>query len=303
MDKKRALIYTGVTLAMIFWAMSFIFYKIAYRYLDPIALIFLRLIVASAFLTGLLWITRGFERIRRNDRLRFLAMAFFEPFLYFMGESYGMTMVSSTVGSVIISTIPLFTPVVAWLLYREKITGLKITGTLLSFAGVIFVVVGKGFQLIAPPAGIALMFVAVFSVVFYTGLIVDLASKYSPVTIIHLQSIIGTFYFLPVFIFTDLDTTMQLKLTWTTIYPVLFLGIFPSAVSFILFTRAIREIGITRANMFINFIPVFAAVLSYFILKEAMTPGKIIGILMVLTGLILTQLNLQKSKGIKVGAD
>ncbi len=297
MKRERVSIYIGVTFAMIFWALSFIFYKIAYRHLEPIALIFLRLIVAVIFLWLAIYLTRGFEKIRRADWGRFALMAFFEPFLYFMGESYGMTMVSSTVGSVIISTIPLFTPLAAYILYREKITFLKITGALVSFAGVILVVTGRGFELVAPPLGIALMFLAVLSVILYTGTIVDLAAKYHPMTIILVQSILGAVYFLPVFIFTDLPETLQVPFTWETVYPVIFLGVFPSAISFILFTRAIRDIGITRSNIFINFIPVFAAIFSYFILREEISAGKIFGIALVLAGLFLTQIRfVKKSK-------
>jgi len=34
-------------------------------------------------------------------------MAFFEPFLYFIGESFGLVYISSTIAAVIVATIPL----------------------------------------------------------------------------------------------------------------------------------------------------------------------------------------------------
>jgi drug/metabolite transporter (DMT)-like permease len=57
-----------------------------------------------------------------------------------------------------------------------------------------------------------------------------------------------------------------------------------------LFTSAIRELGASKANVFTNLVPVVAAITSFFVLKEAMPVMKIVGILVVLAGLLLTQL-------------
>jgi len=87
----------------------------------------------------------------------------------------------------------------------------------------------------------------------------------------------------------QLEETMNIQWNWEVISPVIKLGIFPSALSFLFYTRAIREIGITKANTFTNFIPVFTAILSFFILSEEMPPGKVIGIIVVVTGLLISQ--------------
>ncbi len=279
---------------MLFWAGSFIGYKVAYRYFEPMALIFFRMVLASIFLYLLIRLTGHSEKIRRQDWGAFLLLALFEPLLYFLGESYGMTMVSATTGSVIVTTIPLFTPFAAYLLWRERITWIKAAGIVISFAGVCMVLLGKGFRLTAPPAGVALMFMAVFSAVAYTGVIVNLAKKYKPITIIWVQSFLGAVYFLPIFLLTDLKETLAMHFDWEVVLPLLFLAIFPSSLSFIFYTHAIREIGITRANVFTNFIPVFTAVLSFMILDETLTGNKIIGIPVVLAGLMMTQISLKK---------
>lgn len=274
---------------MLFWSASFIWYKEAYVYLGPITLIFFRMIVASIFLFGLSAALKQLERIKRKDIKYFILLAFIEPLLYFLGESHGMMLVSSTLGSVIISTIPLFTPFAALLFYREKISWIKLAGVSISFAGVLIVVIGKGFQLIAPIEGIALMFLAVFAAVGHSIMIVFLIPKYKVFTIILAQSFVGALYFLPIFIFTELGDIRLIQWDWAVIAPIIKLGIFPSSLSFILYIRTVRSLGITRTNVFISFIPVFTAIMAYFILEEEMTPGKILGILIVLTGLLVTQ--------------
>ena len=74
---------------------------------------------------------------QEGDRKYFFLLALFEPFLYFLGESFGLTYVSSTVGSVIISTIPVFAVIFAWVFYRERLKLINYVGVIVSFLGVL----------------------------------------------------------------------------------------------------------------------------------------------------------------------
>jgi len=293
---KRFWIYSGITLAMVFWALSFIWYKFAYEYFAPMALIFFRLVISAIFLTLVIRLSSASEKIHRQDLSQFFLLAVFEPLLYFLGESYGMQLVTPTTGAIIVSLIPLLTPVAAWLIFREKISWIKIAGLTISFIGVLLVLLGKDLSLAASPIGVALMMVAVLAAVCYSLLISRLAVKYQPLTIVRMQSTLGALYFLPIFLFTDFQRTLHVQLTWQAAWPVLCLGILPSSLSFIFFTAAVREIGITRANVFNNFIPVFTAIFSFFILGEVFTGTKLLGIPIVFAGLMLAQYSLKKKE-------
>jgi drug/metabolite transporter (DMT)-like permease len=286
---RKINLYGGITLAMGFWAFAFIWYKIAYKYLEPMALVFFRLIIASAFLSLIVILTGKIEKIQKKDYRIFLLLAFFEPLLYFIGESYGMTMVSPTTGAVIISFIPLFTPLAAFFAFREKISWPIFAGLTISFLGVLLVLVDKDFNLISPVPGVALMFLSVISAVVYSVILFQLVKKYRIITIIWIQSILGLILICPLFLIFDLKETLAVDWSWEVISPILKLGIFPSSISFLLYSRVIKNIGITTANIFTNFIPVFTAALSFFILKEDMSYGKIIGIILVVCGLIISQ--------------
>jgi len=74
--------------------------------------------------------------------------------------------------------------------------------------------------------------------------------------------------------------------------------VFSSTLAFVFFTHSIRSLGVNRSNSFINLIPVFVAILSFFILKEELGLQKIAGIVVVVAGLFLAQLKL-KGKIIK----
>ena len=127
-----------------------------------------------------------------------------EPFFYFLGEAYGLTMVTATVGAVIISTIPLIVPFAAYYLFREKLTPMNYLGLFISFGGVLLVVLTKSGGLAADWKGILLMFVAVLSAVSYTMVVKMLADDYTPITITAYQSFYGLLMFIPLFLIMEL---------------------------------------------------------------------------------------------------
>lgn len=283
---------------MFFWGLTFVFYKIAYISFNPVTIVFTRLVISSLLLYLFSKLTGKMQKIRKTDLRYFVLLAFFEPFLYFMGESFGLTMISATLGSVIVSIVPLVVPIAAYFIFREKLTSINIIGLIISFIGVIVVVAANGIDFGATLLGIFLMFIAVFGAVGYTITAKTLTQRYNGYTITCYQNVIGLVFFLPLFLIMDLPS-FNFKISLNSVMVIAYLAIFGSAVSFIIFTNAIRVLGVSKANIFSNLIPVFTAIFSWILLKEKMSVLKVTGIAIVLAGLILSQvktITLRKQK-------
>jgi drug/metabolite transporter (DMT)-like permease len=291
MSQSRAGVYFLVILAMIFWGFSFVTFKIANESFRPITIVTLRLFVSIFFLFGFALLFKRLNRIKRKDQKWFLLMAIAEPFFYFLGEAYGLTMVTATIGAVIISTIPLIVPFGAYYLYKEKLTPMNHLGLLISFGGVLLVVLNKSGGLAADPLGILLMFVAVLSAVSYTLIVKKLADDYTPITITAYQSFYGLLMFLPLFLIFELPHLEFRQASTQSILAISYLGVFGSGICFIIMAMAIRELGAAKSNIFANLIPVVTAILSFFLLKEAMPLYKVLGIFIVIVGLLLSQIS------------
>lgn len=289
MKSPRVAAYTGVTLAMILWGFTFVLYKYANLSFRPTSIVFLRLFVSIFFLFGFALIFKRLMKIKKQDLKWFLLMALFEPFLYFLGEANGMTMVTPTVGAVIISTIPLIVPFGANLLFGEKLTKLNRVGLVVSFAGVLMVILTKSGGLSAEPRGILLMFLAVVGAVGYTLLAMKLLSDYNPITITAYQSFYGLLMFAPLFLILDVPRLDLSTISTESMLAVLYLGVIGSGICFILLTSAMRVLGAARANIFANIVPVVAALVSFLMLKEPMPIMKILGIAVTLAGLFMSQ--------------
>lgn len=296
LKSNRPLIFTTAVLAMFFWGMSFVWTKIVFLYYSPLTTIFVRLFFSSLILLIIWRLFLKKIRIEKQDYGLILLSAFFSPFCYFIGESYGLAEVSSTVAAVIIATIPVFTPFIAYFTLKERLTPLNFIGMTVSFAGVIVMLLRKDLSLNASPLGILLLGFAVLSALGYGITVKKLSLKYHPIVVVGLQNSLGTLYFLPFFFIFDWHSCILIKPTPQLVGSLAALIIFASSLAFILYTFSIKHLGIARANIFSNLIPVFTAVFSFFVLHEVITWGKTIGMMIVISGVVLAQLDKLQSK-------
>lgn len=282
--------YLAITVSMLIWSFSFIWTRMAIHSFMPVSLVTLRLIIASLLLFLVAKLSRKFQPVRREDYKWFFMLAFFEPFMYYIGETYGLTMVDSTLASVIISTIPLFAPLLAYVLLNEKIAWANIAGIFVSFSGVFLVIYEPTGGFSANPWGIVLMFLAVFSAICYTTTLRKISTHYSTTNVVFYQSLFGLAYYIPTFFITDFSTFSVHTITSQGITALLMLSVFASVLAFVLFAGVVRQIGVAKTNAFVNLIPVFTAVLAWWILDENLNGLKIIGIIITVAGLFVSQL-------------
>jgi len=276
---------------MVFWGMSFVWSKIVLEFYDPITTVLLRLILSSVLIFSGLKIFNKIQRIKKDDYVLFAFSSLFNPFLYFIGENYGLQLSSPTTTSVIIATIPVFTPILAFIVYKERLSVLNIVGLLVSFFGVLFMLVNKDFSFNTSVEGVLWLSLAVISAVLYSVLLKKLAVKYDAFRIIATQNMIGTMYFLPLFFIFDFRHFITVTPSTNAIVALLLLAFFASSLAFVFFTISSREIGISKTNLFTNLIPVFTTIFSFFILSEQFEGKKIAGMIIVIVGVLMSQMN------------
>jgi len=282
-------IYGAIILAMVFWSVSFIWTKVAIESFRPVTLISLRLAIASVLLYLFAKFSGKFQKIRPHEFKWFVLLAFFEPFLYYLGETYGLTLVEPTPAAVIVSTIPLFAPVFAFLFLKEKIAISNVIGILISLVGVLLVVYQPRAGFSASAFGVALLFLAVFSAICYSAILRKISTHYSIINVIFYQSIIGLVFFIPTFLITDYSTIRQIKVTPDAVYSLIMLAVLCSVLAFVFFAWVVRQVGVTRTQVFVNLIPVFTALFSWLFMKSIISNMQWLGIAVAVTGLFISQ--------------
>ena len=291
MFKGKTLTYILLVLSTIFWGVSFIMTKelfITEQHMSVTILITIRLAIASLVMVPALALTRKLQRIRKEDIKWFLLLALCEPFIYHLCETSGVQLVSGSLASVVIATIPLFVPFGMWFAYRERISLPLIIGVVLSLAGIAVMLIG-GEGLTGNLQGLLFLSGAVVIAVVYTLFLVKIVKRYHPLVITTWQNVIGLIYFLPLMF--ALDGTALPLLSWSPkmILMLLGLGLFCSTLAYAGYNYGVRNLGASQACIFNNAIPVFSLLAALAIGQETFSWTHLLGMVIVISGVAISQ--------------
>ena len=288
---------------MLIWAGAGIAVKEALLVFTPLTVIVLRfsLAVFLMLFIGLVFRNNniiGLQRVKKTDIPLFLLGGLFQPFLYFIFETYTyQSFASPTIAEAMLSMQPVLAPIFAFVLLREQVTRNNIIGILLSTIGVlILLLVGAENFALGSSWGILLAFLTVSMSVSYSIVLRRIPAHYSPLSIVfYVQSFsLLLFYVLWGGDLLLNSSTPELLNSSTpqllsSLLSVLYLAIFASVAAFILFCYTVRKIGVTRANLFNNVRPVFTALLMLVMFNEQLPLWKWIGIAIIIIGLFISQ--------------
>ena len=305
---KKIIPYLSVVTAMLIWAGAGIAVKEALQIFTPLTLIVLRFTLAVMLMLCVGSIFRqndvvGLQKIDRKDLPLFMLGGLFQPFLYFIFETYTyQSFASPTIAEALLSTQPVMAPLFAWVLLRERVTRNNIIGILLSTVGMLMLLlIGSNDFALGSSWGVLLAILTVSMSVSYSVILRRIPARYSPLSIVfYVQS----FSLLLFYVLWGGETLwnggvelcmngVELRSAgvelWRSCAAVVYLAVFASVAAFVLFCYTVREIGVTRANVFNNVRPVFTAILMWLVFGEVLPVWKLVGIVVIIIGLFVSQ--------------
>lgn len=298
---------------MLIWAGSGIAVKEALVVFTPLTLIVLRFTLAVILMLAIGLIFRqnnilGLQRMDRKDLPLFLLGGLFQPFLYFIFETYTyQSFASPTIAEAMLSTQPVLAPIFAFVLLRERVTRNNIIGILLSTIGMLMLLLmgngdmGNGLLAIGNGKGVILAILTVSMSVSYSVILRRIPSRYSPLSIVfYVQSISLILFYIVWIVMGEADTLLHhITPFYTTLhntpqllqscFAVGYLAVLSSVAAFVLFCYTVRQIGVTRANIFNNVRPVFTAILMWILFGEILPVWKLVGIAVIIIGLFISE--------------
>lgn len=295
---SKLLVYIASSFAILLWGMSYIWTdKLISLGIPVFYFVFVRILLAGLVLFLFNTAYARIKRIQRQDLGKFLLLAFFEPFIYFLCETYGLKETGSpTISAMIIATIPIFSIAAGRIFFKEKITGTNIFGVVLSLVGIVMVAMAHGTLGENFVWGIVLLLIAVIAEVGHASITKSLSGNYSSQIIVMYQFLIGAVYLLPFFIWKGLDGfDAQVYLSADVWYPLICLAVLCSSLAFSLWVSTIKNLGVAKSSIFSALIPVAAALIAWALGHEVMNTRQWIGIAISTVGVILSQYSSKKS--------
>lgn len=278
-------------IAVCFWGASFIATKIALGQLNPVNIIFIRLILASVLLGIIaLYTKRSFKISLKNHGFIFILslIAVFHLWIQVTGLKY--TSASNT--GWIIGITPVFMAILGFFIFSEKFTLFKITGILIAFFGLLLLISRGDFLSIdfISNKGDFLILASAFTWSVYSMVNKKITITYPPLMTILFQFIIMAIVIIP---FNVNETTIKIisQLSIQIWLALFFLGFFCSGVAYVLWAQSLKEMESARVGAFLYFEPFITVIAAWSILNEEITLLTIISGVTITCGVILVNVN------------
>jgi drug/metabolite transporter (DMT)-like permease len=264
----------------VIWGMPYLFIKIAVDEISPSLVAWSRLTIAAVVLLPLAWRLGALRGLRERWRILtvFAAVEMAVPWPLL---GFGEVHVSSSFAAILIAAVPLFVALLATRFdHSERPTPTRLIGMLIGLAGVVALVGidigGKGDELLG---ALAILLVA-FLYAIGPMIVKRRLSDVDPLGPVAASVGIAALLVTP-FALADLPDSVP---SADTLASVAVLGLFCSALAFLLFFSLIAEVGPGRATVITYVNPVVALALGVAILDESVTTGVVVGLLLILAG-------------------
>jgi drug/metabolite transporter (DMT)-like permease len=285
------LVYIKLLLTAFFWGGTFIAGRIVAQNVGPYSASFLRFAVASLFLIFFAWKAEGrFPAVKRNRIIPVILLGLTGVFAYNIFFFKGLKIIGAGRAALIIANNPVLITLLSSLFFKERLSLVKIAGVVISVSGAI-VVISRGNPLEMLNGGLGwgelYIFCCVLSWVAFSLIGKSVMSELSPIVSVTYSSVIGAvFLFVPAYF--EGITSGFANYSVPEWLGIIYLGFFGTVLGFVWYYEGIKKIGPSRAGLFINFVPVSAVFLAFFILREPVTISLLIGTILVSAGVYLT---------------
>jgi drug/metabolite transporter (DMT)-like permease len=270
------------------WASTFSLFKIAWREIDPVAFTSLRFAAMVLFSVAVLMLSKSRVRPRRADLPGLIASGLTGYFLYQMGFMLGLDRTTALASAILISTHPIFSVIVVWLVRKDKPRALEVVGVVMGFIGVaVFLRAWDAFAAARLGDLFSLGAAAAFGT--YGVVTQPLSKRFPPRELmaygLGLGGLLITLVGFPAMI--DQDWNGVTLGTWVIL---IYAIIGPVYLAYLLWNWAIRQRGIPRTVIYGFLVPVLGGAIAVLLLDERLTSERVIGALIVIGGLVITRL-------------
>lgn len=265
--------------------------KAVVGHVDAAPLTFLRSIFSTVGMVALLLIREKRIRIERKDWGLILLIGFLaiplNQFLYL----YGMKFSTAANGALLYAATPVLVLLLSTFFMKEKVTFRKVSGILLAFAGITIVIFERGVDFSSDyTVGNAFIMIAVTAWAIFTIVGKPLILKYGALRTTAISAICGALMFAPF----GLASTLSFSFSGLSMFDwagIAYLGVGTSIAGYVLWYYALGRIEASKVAVFANGQPIFATILSIMFLDYTMTSGFVVGGIITIAGVIITQLN------------
>lgn len=284
MNKLRDTTFLSYLFTIILWGSAFPMIKIALNDFSAESLSAFRLILATIILLPFVIIKKLPTPELRDIPVIFI-LGFCGFVIYHTALNFGETLISAGISGILVSTTPIFSSALAYIFLKEHFSKWNWLSSLVAFIGISIISISKDDYTTINVLGVFIILLASFSESLYFTFQKKYIEKYGFIAFT-LYTIMASSPFMLIFIpeiINDINGA-----TFTSIVSVLYLAIFPTIIPYVLLAYIVKSVGVSDATMSLYLTPIVSLLLSYLLLDELPTTLAIIGGIITLLGVSLS---------------
>lgn len=284
MNKLRDTTFLSYLFTIILWGSAFPMIKIALNDFSAESLSAFRLILATIILLPFVIIKKLPTPELRDIPVIFI-LGFCGFVIYHTALNFGETLISAGISGILVSTTPIFSSALAYIFLKEHFSKWNWLSSLVAFIGISIISISKDGYTTINVLGVFIILLASFSESLYFTFQKKYIEKYGFIAFT-LYTIMASSPFMLIFIPEIINDIHGA--TFTSIVSVLYLAIFPTIIPYVLLAYIVKSVGVSDATMSLYLTPIVSLLLSYLLLDELPTTLAIIGGIITLLGVSLS---------------
>jgi drug/metabolite transporter (DMT)-like permease len=274
---------------IIIWGSAFISTKVLLNSFSPVEIMFFRFVIAYIVLLLLSPHRIPYKNIK--EEIIFLALGVCGVTLYFVFSNVALTYTQASNVGVLTSTYPFFSAVLSYYFLKdEKINANFFAGFLISIIGIILISFNGKFLLKLNPIGDVLAILSAIVWAIYSILMRKISiNNYNHIQLTRKIFFYGLITLVPLLFLFDFNPDLNRFASVENLFNILFLGVGASALCYVSWNFAVSILGTIKTSIYYYIIPIVTILTSVIILNEKITPVAMLGTLLVLIGLYISE--------------
>ena len=280
---------------------SYPFAKDVLAVMSPLLYSASRYLVAGVFLLAVVALMRRPLALPRRDWVPMVVLSLVGVGLFQACWGLAMARTPPSVGSIVMTTTTAFSAILAWFGGR-RLPALGWAGIATAFAGVVVVVNNSLAAWTLSPGsldGVGLWLLAAFAWALYVERGAPYNQRLGALPVMAWTTLIGSLLLMPIALLFDSPGEFA-RLDDRLLGYWLYTAIFPVGVAFLGLTVGLERLGVSRVMVYMYLIPIAGVGLSAAFFGDPLTPARVLGGLVVLLGVILTRLALDRAARLPV---
>lgn len=288
--------YMWLLLCVSLWGSNFVFGSILVGEFPPLLLAAFRLLFTSTFLLGYAYFTKRLVKITKKEVKLLLLLGLIGTLCNQSAFFSGLKTIDATTAALILSLTPITTSLLAAIFLKESLTRKMISGSLVAFIGVFFVL-GKNSGLHLS-LGVLYIFLAMLTFSISIIIVRKLTEILDPFITTVYSTIAGCIMLIPVAFFSEpLHGVSQHLWAWALLVAT---AIVMQGFCALIWNGQLKKVGAGKAAIFLNLQPFVAMIVGFFLLGTVVNGTQIFGSLLIIGGVVMATIQEQSYRPTKL---